>query len=245
MQIPAFRARTVPELLDATFQMIRASYGQLALLAVVISSPALLLAAFTQGKGVDLLQGLLANYVAAAAVVVVSEAYLGRTVSAGEVLRRVGERFGSIFGASFMRGVMIGLGLLLLVIPGIIATIMTFAMPVVVMVEGRSSSDSFERSRALAKENWLRIGALLLLATVLQYTVAFTAGALLGVTLGSGPASSVLIQGMVALIAPFPAVVATLLYYDLRIRKEGFDIQMLMEAVGGPQTETPAAPWPA
>lgn len=56
----------------------------------------------------------------------------------------------------------------------------------------------------------------------------------LGATMGDTILSQLLVQVLGTLIAPFPAVVGTLLYYDLRIRKEGFDIQMLVEAMGDP-----------
>lgn len=238
---PTFRARSVPEVLDAGFQVIRAHYLQLALLSLIIASPALVLRFFLAGtegeRFVTLLQGMLTNYVIAAAVVVVSEAYLGRTVEVGEVLQRVGSRFGSIWGAAFIRGFLMIFGLLLLVIPGIIAMIVTFAMPIVVMVEGASSSDSFERSRSLAKENWGRIAMTLGVAVILQYLAVFGSGFVLGLVLGPTTATEVTVQAVAVLLAPFPAVVGTVLYYDLRIRKEAFDIEMLMESMGGEATQ--------
>jgi len=44
------------------------------------------------------------------------------------------------------------------------------------------------------------------------------------------------------LIVPIGAAAFILFYYDLRIRKEGFDLEMLAEAIGeqAPQTETPS-----
>ena len=221
--------------------MVRARYGQLALISLIIASPALVLRVFLaggQGEGfATLVQGVLTNYVIAAAVVVVSEAYLGRTVEVGEVLERVGSRFGSIWGAAFIRGFFLLFGLLLLVIPGIIAMIVTFAMPIVVMVEGTSASDSFERSRNLARQNWGRIAMTLGVAVVLQYLAMFGSGFVLGAVFGATTTTQVLAQVVAVLMAPFPAVVGTVLYYDLRIRKEAFDIQMLMESMGGETTQ--------
>ena len=39
------------------------------------------------------------------------------------------------------------------------------------------------------------------------------------------------------LIAPFAAGASVLMYYDLRIRKEGFDLEMLAQSMGQPATE--------
>jgi hypothetical protein len=35
------------------------------------------------------------------------------------------------------------------------------------------------------------------------------------------------------LVAPVPAIAFALFYYDRRIRKEAFDLQMMMKAIGG------------
>lgn len=246
MQTPAFRTRSPSELLDAAFQVIRARYGQLALLALIITSPAIVLRAMVVSdlgqSWATILDGFLTNFVVAAAVVVVSEAYLGREVTGGQVLKRVGSRFGSIWGAAIMRGLIIVFGFLLLVIPGIIALIVTFAMPIAVMVEGASASESFDRSRELAKQNWGRVAVTLGLAVALQFIAIIGASFTLGTIMGDTLLTQLLVQVLGTLIAPFPAVVGTLLYYDLRIRKEGFDIQALVEAMGDP---TPTREVPA
>ncbi len=39
------------------------------------------------------------------------------------------------------------------------------------------------------------------------------------------------------LLSPVSAIAVTLLYYDFRIRKEGFDLEMLSQSIGGPATE--------
>jgi hypothetical protein len=46
-----------------------------------------------------------------------------------------------------------------------------------------------------------------------------------------------ILNGSVAIVAaPMVALSITLLYYDLRIRKEGFDLEMLSRAVGNRET---------
>jgi hypothetical protein len=176
----------------------------------------------------------------------VSEVYLGRDPDLGDVLRRVFRRFGSLWGAAFISGIMVVFGLLLLIVPGLIAAAWTFAMPVIVMVEGRSASESFERSRALARGNVPRILVALVLAYALFFGGAFGIGILIGMgglVVPIGPAGETLLMSAVlVLLYPFPSVVTTLLYYDLRIRKEAFDVQMMAAELGG---EVPAPPQPA
>jgi len=73
------------------------------------------------------------------------------------VLRAVFSRFGSVWGAALMKNLLVGFGLLLLVVPGVIAFIVTFAMVPAVLIEGASTSEAFDRSRALARGQWGRI----------------------------------------------------------------------------------------
>ena len=45
------------------------------------------------------------------------------------------------------------------------------------------------------------------------------------------------------LVTPFSAAAITILYFDLRIRKEGFDIELLAQGIGGPAAQ-PSEPFP-
>jgi len=59
------------------------------------------------------------------------------------------------------------------------------------------------------------------------------------VSLGTGNSayvSSILNSAVTILLSPVSAIAVTLLYYDFRIRKEGFDLEMLSRSVGGPAT---------
>jgi len=248
MQVPIFRARSVPELLDAAFQVLRARYLQIVTAALVISLPAIVLLLLLPPDATAL--GTIAHnfslvYAGAAAVVIVSDAYLGRERSLGAVLRAVFSRFGSIWGVAFMKNLMIGLGLLLLVVPGVIAFIVTFAMVPAVLIDGASASESFDRSRDLARGSWGRILGAQLLGFMLMYLAYF--GALFGIGILfemaggiSEAAAELLAQALLTALYPLPATVTVLLYYDMRIRKEAFDLQMLIDAV--PAIEPAAAP---
>jgi hypothetical protein len=56
--------------------------------------------------------------------------------------------------------------------------------------------------------------------------------------LGNGAYISSILDGVVSiLLSPVSAIAVTLLYYDFRIRKEGFDLEMLSQSIGGPATE--------
>jgi len=106
----------------------------------------------------------------------------------------------------------------------------------VVMLEGARATAAVRRARTLAEGSIPRIVALLLLVfglfTVISLTLSFTLQRLLG----NEMLASALV-GVASLPAyPVFACVLVLLYYDLRIRKEGYDIEVMareLEKQGG------------
>jgi hypothetical protein len=147
------------------------------------------------------------------------------------------------------RHLQVSLGLVLLVVPGVIAYIVTFAMVPPVLIEGApTTGHAFDRSRALARGQWGRILATQALGLLLMYMAYF--GMITLVNLASGlvggigaTAATLLPQLFLTALYPLPATITALLYYDVRIRNEAFDIQMLMAEAPG--LEHAAAPAPA
>jgi hypothetical protein len=244
MNAPALRARSVGEILDLAFQLYRSRWSQMATATGLLVLPLLALEAIAPMSALPMLEqlGNLFFLAASAAVVVIaSEAYLGREVAAADAVRTVGSRFLSVWGAAIIQGILIFLGILLLIVPGIIAAIMTFAMQQAVMIEGRSAGEAFERSRTLARDNWKHI----VLTSVMVFMIVIFAmvgfGALLTIAGIEGRLSIILVNVALIAINPLGAVVGTVLYYDLRIRKEAFDVAVATERLD----QQPAQPFPA
>lgn len=238
MQAPSYRARSVPELLDAAFQFLRAYYVPLVTgTAVLLLPPALLsFLAPSLAPLANLMQRLAFIGATGVTIAMVSDAYQGRTPDVRGALSRVGQRFRPLWAAGIISSIATALGLLLLIVPGIIVFAWTAVMQVAVMVEGCTSSVAWDRSKSLSGDNVKRILATSGLAYVILIGAIFGAG--VGVSLLAGPLGigdagvSLLVDVAVALVYPFPSIVATLLYYDLRIRKEGLDVQMAALALG-------------
>ena len=239
MQAPTFRARGVSEILDGAFQIIRAQYVPLVIASAVLLLPtAILKLAFPSVAMLfDFLDRFMFLVASGATVLIVSETYMGRDPDVTDVLTRVFRRFGALWMAAFASGLLIMAGIIMLVVPAFIFWAWTFAMPIVVMVEGRSGGESFERSKELAKGHIGHILGTLVLAYVIFFFVVFALSIGVGMAVALTGVGTEMIDfaGQLLLVCfyPFPSVVATLLYYDLRIRKEGFDIQMLMQQMGG------------
>jgi len=181
--------------------------------------------------------------VTAATTVAVSEAYLGRSVSILSSFRAIRGRVWSFAGTMLLAGLLIALGFILCVIPGVVFSIWYTFVTQVFILEGLSYSKSLKRSKELVKGNFARVflvtllSNLLVLAISFALTLPFQAFPLearrrvywLGYGIASGLASSLTI--------PILVTALVMLYYDIRVRREGFDIEMLaqrVERIAGP-----------
>lgn len=131
-----------------------------------------------------------------------------------------------------------GAGLGVLLVPGaaILAAIaftrLTFAMPAVI-IERCAAVEALRRSWGLVRGSTGRIFGILLLVTIITGVITALLTGLLQVGTQFGDAATRLVlQQLVALVAtvlvqPVTLIVVVLLYYDQRIRREAFDIEML------------------
>lgn len=109
--------------------------------------------------------------------------------------------------------------------------------PVVVLEELGSSFDSFRRSWELTRGFRGKVAGLSIVAGllfnalpswVLQAPVAFTRGTMPGLSIAFGALATI----VPVILAPAIAAVITLMYYDLRVRREAFDLQVLGQQLG-------------
>jgi hypothetical protein len=110
------------------------------------------------------------------------------------------------------------------------------------VVEKLSVGESISRSRTLTKGESGRIWLVLILTIVLTYALALVLMIPGGVMMAMGKQGAGLIAGTVVfylgqfvatlLAAPILTISLVLIYYDLRVRKEAFDLQVMMESVG-------------
>jgi hypothetical protein len=193
----------------------------------------------------------------------VGDAYLGERPtwngSLGFALRRIH----SIIWVTFLAGFLTVLGLIACIIPGIWLWV-SFAVAVpALLTEDVRGRRALGRSRRLVKGRWWPTFGILVLGSLLGGIVA---GAITGVLEAlslTNPDNEVVsivfgaIGGTLAstLTTPFQAAFVTVLYFDLRVRKEGFDLELLAQRIGlthrpegayRPPPLPPAAPpWPA
>jgi hypothetical protein len=240
----ALRPRSGTELLDAAFQLLRDNFKLFFIVALAAFVPIMIIevAVAVDPTGLAALMNMLVSAVfeplaTAAIIVVASERYMGRDVTPGEALGRVWARIGTVVATAIIFNIFVAVGTVLLIIPGIYLATRFFAMMPAVVIEGYNSSTSQKRSTQLTEGSRMRILGLFvvsyLIFVILLVMATGTAGALFGEVAGV-----VVARVLMAGIYPFIGIVTTLLYYDLRIRNEGLDLDIMMaqEAAARPAT---------
>jgi len=119
-------------------------------------------------------------------------------------------RLGTLLGASFMYGLGVFFGLILLIVPGLIAIARWSVIVPLVMIEGLGWRDAFRRSSELVRGQTGRVLVLVIIANVVTGIVGSLFSVLPGF-LGAWIGGT--IAGAVAV--PFEAHVLTVLYYRL------------------------------
>jgi len=185
--------------------------------------------------------GIVANTVATgASFKAVADAYLGEQPTWRSSLRFAFARIHSILWITFLGGILTVIGFVFCIIPGIYFWI-AFAVAVpVLLTEGVKGSKALGRSRRLVKDRWWGTFGVVLLGTILAGIVSAAIGGLARLAGGSADASSVAgflvntVSGTLGsmISTPFTAAFVTVLYFDLRVRKEAFDLQLLAERIG-------------
>lgn len=166
---------------------------------------------------------LLTEYVLISPLVTLGCALLvvGAAPTAGRAIVRTVESSTPLLVASITAGAGVAVGLFLFIVPGLYLIFRWFLFPQAVALEGGGGLAPLRRSAALTEGRWLRAAGVILLA----YLVALLPGGLITIpftVLGTGidrewPTLAGQIIGE-AVTGPIVAVLATLLFFDLRAR---------------------------
>ncbi|HEV8374097.1 MAG TPA: hypothetical protein VGR68_12930 [Actinomycetota bacterium] len=176
---------------------------------------------------------LVTPFVGGAVSRIVAASYLGEELEPGEAIRVTGRRFLALLGAFFFTFLVKAVGLLFCLVGVLVPMTFFLVTTPAVMVEELGPIQAMARSVALVRPRfWQVMGIGIvsgLLASFLGNILAtpFAFGALaIGYRWGW---ILVAIGGILpALVTtPFVAIVATLVYFDGRIRNEGFDLQVI------------------
>jgi hypothetical protein len=206
--------------------------------------PEMMLAFLGGSLGVLLLMLILIPIGQAATLHVIGQEFIDERVGVGAALRFAAKRFLTLLGVSILLGFILFAGMLLCVVPYFIfLTWYAFSGQVVVM-EGLAGMNALNRSKDLGKDSYGRIFGLLALLFVISLIAAVVNSVLNQVfkpmevvATSTGPRFVLHSYGLYALaqtvnfllsvaVQSYTAVCLTLMYFDLRIRKEGFDLEL-------------------
>jgi Uncharacterised protein family (UPF0259) len=143
-----------------------------------------------------------------------------RDRSIEDLVRETGPVVLPLIGVGILAGIAIGIGFLLLIVPGLILVTIWSVIAPVIVVEHAGVFESFGRSRELVRGNgWQVFGVI-----VVVYIIVFVIEAILG-GIGSGLSDSAVIRIVFNLAgetiaAPIAALVAAVLYFRLRALRE-------------------------
>jgi hypothetical protein len=181
----------------------------------------------------------------------VADAWLGAPPAVGRSLRFGLRRLAPVLLIWILWVIVVTIGTVLFIIPGVyLAVVLCLSLPVL-LFEGGGPFHAFGRSRSLVKGRFWPTFGLLLVGYLLVSIIGAIVRALL-VGVADASSSSVLPEAIASVIGatvsnaittPYLAAVLTILYFDMRVRKEGFDLQLLAEELGAPHD--PDAPLPA
>jgi hypothetical protein len=228
-------------LVSAVLMAIPSLFFELAMLNVPSRSPQAMIGAMTSpGLGLAyIVVSLLYLLVYTAMISAINGTALGRQDALGDSLR-VGVRLmPRTFASGILFALMIGVGTLLLVIPGIYLWGIYQLVFVAIVVEDSGVKDSFGISRRLIKGYWWRSTTITSVSIVIVMVFSLLAAslgallaALVGVNTVAGIVTKALVGGVINLFvyALMPCFLVAM-YYDLKLRHEGGDLAARVDAL--------------
>jgi hypothetical protein len=186
--------------------------------------------------GMGLLVLLVVPIANAALVRIVAHSYLGKNTSTGDA---VGSAFGlllPLYWTWMIMAIAVMGGMILLVIPGIIAAFWFSLTTQVVVVERVSGVAALKRSRNLMRGN---VGTVFVLGIVLgMISIGMQVGSQFIPQIHAKNLAAVLINCVFTI---FSSVAMVVFYFSCRCKNEHFDLQLLAQNVAGEATGDVAA----
>ncbi|MEQ1352602.1 MAG: hypothetical protein ABLT11_01210 [Candidatus Acidiferrum sp.] len=172
-------------------------------------------------------------------VYAVSDLYLGRSTSIGASLRRMRGQVGTLLGVLILNGLVVMAAFIFLIIPGVYMACRLMTCIPAALLENLGPRTSLERSFALTRDNAWRAFVIYLLYFAIFYAMFFLFAFPFMIALGFSATNPAMVTMWTMfmqvgsslatiLVTPIVTIASTVFYYDLRVRKEAFDLQIMM-----------------
>lgn len=240
------RAMSIGEIIDGSFTIYRRHFGTLITIAVIcVGLPALINIYLNLAGGpilrpglwflssiLGVLGGLLSG---GATVYAISQVYLGQPPTAEQALRRAFSRFGKLLLSGLFKYLIIWFGMILLLVPGFIAMCgLSVVVQAIVIENPPSATAALGRSWSLTRGYKGKAFVLGLAVFIVLAIPMVAAAAVVGLVGAVGPWVNAVSQILSFLLFPVLAAAFTLFYYDLRVRQEAFDLEVLTQTIEHP-----------
>jgi hypothetical protein len=237
------RPMSLGEILDTGFSIVRNHFVQIVGISALVYVPIALVQGMfgdvkpgappTAAMGIGIAVGfiafaILSPIVTVAITYLIGELYQGRSATIGESLRQSLAIVLPVLGTGLLSGLLIAGGFLLLVIPGIWLLLGMIVLSQVMIFERRFGTSAIRRSLELMRGNRLRALGIMVLGGIVTGVLGFAFGLFANFVPFLGPIAS----GIASSVGnAFIAAVSVVLYFDIRCRKEAFEIEHLARLV--------------
>jgi len=236
----ALPPRNLGELLSESFTVYSRNFVPFFALALIAAAPSIL-GALTEGSSrvVLFIVGLLFSRCVYTSITwAVAQQYIGRSVTVGQCLSVALKHLGTIVVAGILAFLIVaGSAVLILLIIGIYFffyfLVSLFFTTEAIVIDRTSATGAISRSINLVRGSWWRvlgIGIVFVLATGLITLVLQIPAAIIGVA--NETTGEVISAAVASVVAPIIPIGRTLLYLDLRVRKENLTLDRLAVEMG-------------
>jgi hypothetical protein len=240
------RAMSFGEILDTGFRLLTNHFGLLIGIAGMVYVPLAVLGAVVVRDldGISLavlgfawlVTVVLSPVVTGAMTFALGEVFLGREVSIGRALRAGLSMVTGLIGTGLLSTLAILLGLIVFVVPGVYLIFAYLLLTPVMVFERTFGPRALGRSMQLMRGSMGRAFGILVVTGIMTSVIGWTVNLSLGAVPLLAPVGSALVQ---TLVSAYSAAVVVLLYFDIRSRKEAFDVEHLAQAVEADMRRAP------
>jgi hypothetical protein len=242
MHHAGLRPLSFGEILDGAFVLYRRDFAAFLAISALAQAPALVCALALAATGapagslewIPVVVGTLLYLFASGALIrATSDAYGGAPVDVRAALAEARARYRLLLRSVLLPWLMIFVGFLLLVVPGVVATVRFFAIEQVAMLERATPAEVRRRSEYLADGAGWQIFWMLLVLFLISGLPDISREAYSGMVGNGGIVENVYLSFAIAtalqiFTLPLTTAACTLLYFDRRVRKEALDVEAAM-----------------
>jgi hypothetical protein len=251
--VPQLRERSAFEIIDISIQLLRRHYATFVMFMMLASFPywiviwmsglmSIMTGTTTLGAATPIAPNVAFNptlillvpltwvwgfVFRGAMIVAASDAYLNGVIEPGRALSAAVSKVLPIIGASLLLGIGCGVVALPTLFIGVVYLLLRyFAILPAILLENQTVTDAFHRSRDLSLGfKWRILGTMFLSWVIMFVVIALLQTVFVFVKLP--PLAAQLVSAAASIfIGPLITITLTVLYYDQRVRKDGFDLEV-------------------